>query len=49
MPALGLRILEAIRLAGAVTLEESLIHGVCCDDRLNGAAAEVGLSTAAPS
>jgi predicted nucleic acid-binding protein len=47
LPA-GLRTLDAIHLASALTLSDNLTHIVCYDDRLAEAATERGLATAAP-
>ncbi len=48
LPPAGLRTLDAIHLASALTLKNNLTHVVCYDDRLTDAAAECGLTTAAP-
>ena len=48
LPPAGLRTLDAIHLASALTLSDNLTHVVCYDDRLTEAATECGLATAAP-
>lgn len=48
LPPAGLRTLDAIHLASALTVRDNLTHVVCYDDRLSDAAAECGLTTAAP-
>lgn len=48
LPPAGLRTLDAIHLASALTLSDNLTHVVCYDDRLTDAASECGLTTAAP-
>lgn len=48
LPPAGLRTLDAIHLASALTLSDNLTHVVCYDDRLTAAANECGLTTAAP-
>lgn len=48
LPPAGLRTLDAIHLASALTLSDNLTHIVCYDDQLTGAATECGLAAAAP-
>ena len=44
----GLRTLDAIHLASALTLEDDLTHMLCYDDRLSEAITECGLAATAP-
>ena len=48
LPPAGLRTLDAIHLASALTLQDNLTHVVCYDDRLTEATIECGLPAIAP-